>query len=339
MLDRRDDVARPDHADTARRGSGSGVDLLNKVATLMPVPTMLAGAVCVALSSVFVPLTHVSTGTVTLFRSLLSMPLLIPMALSEARTASARPPRSRWMAVAAGVLLAGDVLLWNQAIADSGAGIATVVVNAQVVLVPILGWIFLRERPTAAFAAMVPVMLAGVALAGGVVGGGSGKNPTQGVIFAAAAALCYAGFLFLLREASDDDHVVVPVTESAAASGVVALVVGPLWHGLDPLPGWSALGWLFAIAVTGQVASYLLIASALPRLSASMGAALLLLQPVGSVLLGAVILDERPTLLQLGGCGVVLAALYLATLATRRCDPRDEEATTPRRRPIRAPEP
>lgn len=315
MLDRRDDVTTPQRVDSPR---SSIAGLLNRAAARMPVPVMLAGAVCVALSSVFVPLTHVSTGTVTLFRSLLSMPFLIPMALSEARATPARPPHSRWTAYAAGVLLAGDILLWNQAIADSGAGIATVIVNAQVVLVPLLGWIFLRERPGAAFTTVVPVMLAGVALAGGVVGGGSGRNPAQGAIFAAAAALCYAGFLFLLRQASDEDHVVVPVTESAAASGMVALVVGPFWHGLDLLPGWAAFGWLAAIALTGQVASYLLIASALPRLPASVGAALLLLQPVGSVLLGAVILGERPTLVQLGGCAVVLIALYLATLTARR---------------------
>lgn len=84
-------------------------------------PTTLVGALCVALSSVFVPLTHVSTGTVTFFRSLLSMPFLIPLALVEARNAPARPVRSRLKAVAAGVLLAGDIPLWNQAIADSGA--------------------------------------------------------------------------------------------------------------------------------------------------------------------------------------------------------------------------
>src|SRR4051812_27543260 len=178
MPDPRVEAAAPQYA--ARTGSGSVADLLTRGAARMPVPMMLAGAVCVALSSVFVPLAHVSTGTVTLFRSLLSMPLLVPMALSEARSTPARPPRARWMAPAAGVLLAGDILLWNQAIADSGAGIATVIVNAQVVLVPLLGWIFLRERPTAAFAVVVPIMLAGVALAGGVVGGGSGRDPAQG---------------------------------------------------------------------------------------------------------------------------------------------------------------
>jgi drug/metabolite transporter (DMT)-like permease len=284
-----------------------------------PVPSLLVGAVCVALSSVFVPLTHVSTATVTFFRSLLSLPFLIPLAVSESRRAPARPARSRVMALVAGVLLAGDILLWNEGIADSGAGIATVIVNAQVILVPLLGWIFLRERPGLRFAAAIPVMMAGVALAGGLVGGeASGKNPVQGAIFASVAAFCYAGFLFLLRQASDSQHIVVPVTESAATAGLVALVVGPFWHGLELLPGWSAFGWLLAIALAGQVVSYLLIAGALPRLQAGVGAALLLLQPIGSVLLGGVILGERPTLLQYAGCAVVLVALYLAVVASQR---------------------
>jgi drug/metabolite transporter (DMT)-like permease len=295
------------------------IDLLRWSAAEFPVPSLLAGAVCVALSSVFVPLTHESTATVTFFRSLLSLPLLIPLAISEARRAPARPARSRVMAPVAGLLLAGDILLWNEGIADSGAGIATVIVNAQVILVPLLGWIFLRERPGLRFAASIPVMLAGVAVAGGLVGGGaSGRNPVQGAIFASVAALCYAGFLFLLRQASDADHVVVPVTESAATAGLVALAVGPFWHGLDLLPGWPAFGWLLAIALAGQVASYLLIAGALPRLQAGVGAALLLFQPIGSVLLGALILGERPSLLQYAGCAVVLVALYLAVIGSHR---------------------
>jgi drug/metabolite transporter (DMT)-like permease len=108
------------------------------------------------------------------------------------------------------------------------------------------------------------------------------------------------------------------VTESAATAGLVALVVGPFWHGLDLLPGWTAFGWLLAIAFAGQVVSYLLIAGALPRLQAGVGAALLLLQPIGSVLLGGVILGERPTPVQYAGCAVVLVALYLAVVGSQR---------------------
>src|SRR4051794_33157096 len=185
--------------------------LLKRTTTRFPVPSLAVGAVCVALSSIFIPLTGESTGTITFFRSLLSMPILVPLALSERRyAATPRPRHSRTMALGAGVLLAGDVLLWNEGIANSGAGIATVIVNAQVVLVPLLGWIFLRERPRPAFAAIVPVMLAGLVLAGGIVGASaSGRDPVLGAVYSMAAALCYAGFLFLLRQASTPDHIIM----------------------------------------------------------------------------------------------------------------------------------
>ncbi|QXJ22409.1 DMT family transporter [Actinomadura graeca] len=316
--------------DRDRDGSARSVPgRLRDVTTRRPVPSLIAGAVCVALSSVFIPLAGTSTGTITFFRGLLSMPVLIPLAVSERRRPQPpRPRRSRPMALLAGVMLAGDILLWNEGIANSGAGIATVIVNAQVVLVPLLGWIFLRERPGRMFAAIVPVMLAGVALAGGLVGeGASGDDPVLGAVYSAAAALCYAAFLFLLRQAGDADRIIVPVTESAAVSGLVALLVGPFWHGLDLAPGWAPFGWLLGIALTGQVASYLLIGGALPHLPAEVGAALLLIQPVGSVLLGALILGERPTPLQLLGCAVVLLALYLATVTSGKGAKREDEAS------------
>src|SRR3569833_2451491 len=231
MLDR--NRTKPPTADGAGTPR-SVLDLLKWSTAEHPVPSLLVGAVCVALSSVFVPLTHVSTATVTFFRSLLSHPLLIPLAVSESRRASARPARSRTMALAAGVLLAGDILLWNEGIADSGAGIATVIVNAQVILVPLLGWIFLRERPGLRFAAAIPVMMAGVALAGGLVGGAaSGKNPVQGAMFASVAAFCFAGFLFLLLQASDSEHIVVPVTKTTTTTKQKTHDNNPNRHGLE----------------------------------------------------------------------------------------------------------
>jgi drug/metabolite transporter (DMT)-like permease len=40
---------------------------------------------------------------------------------------------------------------------------------------------------------------------------------------------------------------------------------------------------------------------------------LLLLTPAGALVLGAVVLDERPSWLQLLGCAVMLTAAYVAT--------------------------
>ena len=64
---------------------------------------------------------------------------------------------------------------------------------------------------------------------------------------------------------------------------------------LDVAPGW------------------MLVAFCSPRLPGDVSSALLLLTPIAAVILGAVVLAERPSLLQLVGCAVVLVASYVGT--------------------------
>ena len=46
----------------------------------------------------------------------------------------------------AGIFFAADLIFWHQAIADVGAGLATVLGNLQVVVVPFVAWAVLHER-------------------------------------------------------------------------------------------------------------------------------------------------------------------------------------------------
>jgi drug/metabolite transporter (DMT)-like permease len=55
----------------------------------------------------------------------------------------------------------------------------------------------------------------------------------------------------------------------------------------------------------------------LPRLPAVVTSILLMLQPVGSVILGAVLLSEAPSAVQLTGVAVVLGGVAVATLKPR----------------------
>ena len=57
----------------------------------------------------------------------------------------------------------------------------------------------------------------------------------------------------------------------------------------------------------------LLVALATPHLRPEVGAALLLLTPVGTLALAALVLDEHPSALQLVGCALVLASAYAAS--------------------------
>ena len=82
---------------------------------------------------------------------------------------------------------------------------------------------------------------------------------------------------------------------------LVAIAAGALLGELDLAPSWPAHGWLVTLALTSQVLGWLLIAIALPRLPASLTSIVLTVQPVGSVLLGIVLLGEDPAPLQLAG--------------------------------------
>jgi len=70
--------------------------------------------------------------------------------------------------------------------------------------------------------------------------------------------------------------------------------------------------------MTSQTAGWLLITSSLPRLPAALSSLLLLLQPAASILLAAVVLSERPTVLQLAGAVLVCTGVLAASRAATR---------------------
>lgn len=286
-----------------------------------PAGGMAVGALCVSASAVLLGLARTDPGTASFYRCVLALPALVVLALPERRRQGA-PPRGQFgLALLAGAAFAWDMLLWTQAIAEVGAGLSTVLVNVQVVLVPLLAWCIDREPVPRSFLLWVPVILLGVVLTGGVVeGGASGSDPRAGTVHAVLAAVCYSVFLFLLRRGGHGGFVRQRYVLVIACAAVVSLLAGRFSYGLDLTPGWKVMGWLLAVAVSSQVVGWLLVASTSPVLSSHVGAVLLLLTPVGAVALGAVVLGERPTVLQLAGCVLILVSAYCA--AAREIRPR-----------------
>ena len=293
-----------------------------------PVLAAAAGAACIASSASLVRLADVEPAPAATFRCLYALPVLGLLLLREDRRYGTRGARDRWLAAAAGVFFAVDLVLWHHAIAAVGAGIATVLGNLQVVVVGFLAWWLLGERPSGRLVAAVPVVLVGVVLISGVVGAGAyGDDPTLGVVFGLGTSVAYAGFLLLLRHGSKDlRRSAGPLFDATAVAVVVCVALGPVSGGVDPVPSWPAHGWLVVLALTSQVAGWLLIAVSLPRVPAALTSVILLLQPVASVALAAAVLDERPSPLQLLGCGIVLVGVVAATAGRRDRAPRPEPA-------------
>ena len=284
-----------------------------------PVIAAAAGAACIASSATLVRLADTEPATAAVFRCLYALPVLAVLMVREDRRYGRRTARERYLALAAGVFFAIDLVLWHHAIASVGAGIATVLGNLQVVFVGVLAWWLLHERPSARLVAAVPVVLVGVVLISGVVGAEAyGDDPVMGVVFGLGTSVAYAGFLLLLRQGSRDlRRAAGPLFDATLVGALLSAAMGPVAGGIDLVPSWPSHGWLLALAITSQVVGWLLIAVSLPRVPAALTSVILLLQPVASVVLSAAVLDERPSAVQLVGCGIVLAGVVAATAGRR----------------------
>jgi drug/metabolite transporter (DMT)-like permease len=301
-----------------------------------------AGAVSLSVSPVCLDLSGAEAGTASVYRCLLALPLLLLLVLPEYRREGLPPPRQLGYSFVCGALFAGDMVLWTKAITEVGAGLSTVLVNVQVALVPLLARVVDREPVARRFLLWLPVMVMGVVLTGGLLDSGvGGSDPGAGTLHAILAALCYSGFLFLLRRGGFQGHVRTGYMVVVFSAVVFSALIGALWGALDLTPSWRALAWLALAALTSGVIGWLLVAVYSPRLSSHVGAVLLLLTPVGAVALGALVLGERPSPAQWVGCVLILVSAYRTVRAAPRREPergtRSVSRTSPGRDPAAGP--
>ncbi len=233
----------------------------------------------------------------------------------ERRRFGPRTRRELSLSLWAGAFFAADLICWHHSIADVGAGLATVLGNLQVVLVGLVAWMTLGEKPDPRVSAAVPIALVGVVLISGALGSGAyGRNPGLGVVYGVATGLTYAGFILVLRQSGRDlKRAVAPLFEATLFATIFATAAGAIIGDLNLKPSWPAHGWLLLLALSSQVLGWLLISVSLPRLPAALTSVLLTIQPVGSVLLGVVLLGESPSLLQLLGVVAIFAGVIVAT--------------------------
>jgi drug/metabolite transporter (DMT)-like permease len=279
-----------------------------------PALAALAGALTIAFSAILVHLANVTPSTAAVFRCAYALPVLGALAYGERRRHGSPPRGSWWRASVAGAFFAADLILWHHSIADVGAGLATVLANLQVVLVAAAAWVVLGERPSGRVAFAVPLVFGGAVLISGVIGDAFGDNPARGALFGVLTGVAYTGFILVLRDMGRDlRRPAGPLYAATLMATVVAILAGALLGELDLVPSWPAHGWLVTLGLTSQVIGWLLIALALPRLPASLTSIVLTVQPVGSVLLGIVLLGEEPAPVQLAGVVVIVAGIVVAT--------------------------
>jgi drug/metabolite transporter (DMT)-like permease len=299
---------------------GFGVDhLASAGVTDRPILAGVLGALVIAFSAILVRLAEVSPSTAAFFRCAYALPLLGLLAWIERRRYGPRSRRDRLLALGAGLFFAADLVCWHYSIESVGAGLATVLANSQVVVVALLAWAALGERPDGRVIASIPVVLLGVVLISGVIGVGAyGDDPALGALYGILTAIAYALFLLILRQGnSDQRRPAGPLFDATLTGAIFSALAGIAIGDMDWVPDAEAQAWLVMLALTSQVVGWLLISVSLPRLPAVITSILLMLQPVSTVFLAAILLAEAPSTVQLAGVAVVLGGVAFATIKAR----------------------
>lgn len=319
---------------------------IKKVSHGRAVLVLAIGTAFLAGTPLWVKATNMDPSTQAFLRVVIGCLLLVPFGISEMRKKERLGKKGIMLSVAAGLFLGIDFTAWNYSIFYVGAGIAAILLNLQVIIVPMLTAVFDKYKIPPVFLILVPIMTVGVLLTGGVfesaeASGGPEtiygvKTATLGTIFGLTSGICYSFYLYLSRKAGTSarkDLYVQPMMYTMAAQAIPPTIIafffsprggfdfknGVLVNGElpllnpettvgDPLTAWNWFN-LICLAVLGQALAWTFVQYGTVWLDPTLSAGILLLSPVTSVIIAAPLFGEIPSKLQILGIFLILGTV------------------------------
>jgi drug/metabolite transporter (DMT)-like permease len=253
-----------------------------------------------------------SGGTALALLGLL-LALRVPLAL---------PPRTRWRALAIGIVVAVQSTFIYAAVARLPVALALLTFNTYPLLYALMSWAGGSERPSrSAFAAMLAALF-GLALALDITGGSRSELAARweeigaGVAYATGASLSFAVVLFLntrwLHGVDGRVRSLLTMASCGAVAFAAAATAGTLVFPADGV-GWLGLALLTLFYGSAITALFVL----QPRMRATSDVAVLNFEPVALLFLGWAILGQSLSVLQVAGAFVVIGSVVALGFAKR----------------------
>ena len=303
---------------------------------------IMLGILALAFSAIMVKEANFEPVTNAFLRCLIGFVVLIPFALREKKKHGPLNRIGLVLAIGAGIFLGIDMTAWNYAIFYVGAGISSVLLNLQIIVLPLLAMTFDKFRPQKSFWVLVPIMIFGIILTGGILDGDPLEGPTTiygrpiavvGTMLGVLSGICYGVYLYMSREAGtfNPRRYVQPlmwvflaqlipqgftmifispdgwnVTQGVLADGKLPMNPEVLSGDMITAANWW---WMIALAVVGHAMAWVFVQIGSVNLDPTIVAGLLLLSPVTTVLVAPYTSGETISTLQAIGVVIVLAAV------------------------------
>ncbi len=271
------------------------------------------GAMMISFSSVWVKLADVTPTVSAFYRVFIGGVFLLLILLFRGK-ALWQGWRCLWFSLAAGLFFALDLYSWHRSIIHVGPGLATIMANFEVFLVPVAGFFLYGERVGLRFLLSVPIAIAGLFMIVGVRFDLLTPDTRIGLAYGLATAVFYTGFLVILRKLqsgrSAPSAMLGLMVVSLSTTLILALEIlrtGESFAIPDLQSGLS----LVALGLLSQVFGWLLITHSLPRIPAAVAGLLLLLQPSLSFVWDVLFFNRATSAMAWIGVTMTLSAIYL----------------------------
>ncbi len=242
---------------------------------------IFAGAFCISFAAFFVKGASNDSSAVAFYRLFFgSIALFLLATIQKARLTPSRP--LFFLVVMAGLLFAGDLVLWHKSILIIGPGIATIVANFEVILLAIYGVVFLREKMSVPQKISIPLALIGLAMLLGLHESVIPDGIIYGTSIALISAVFYAAYILTLRRSQMVAEKISPIASIAWVSAVACVVVGIFCFvsGVSlRIPDTKTLGILAALGIFCQSLGWVLLSRGLPLLPPFRAGLIMLTQP------------------------------------------------------------
>ncbi len=277
---------------------------------------VLAGAMMISFSAVFVKIAHVGPIVSAFYRMAIGGVILIIIAIATGKV-TRFPIKSFGLMALCAFCFVWDLTVWHQSIFYVGPGLATILANFQVFFLAGIGFLFFKERLNLRYVISVPLALLGLGL---LILPQNMAAPQPhfylGVGLGLLTALAYSAYLLSLRhlqsrytEISVFFVIAIISILTAAGIGVGVILTGNSFA----IPDIQTTLTLTAYGIMGQVLGWVLISKGIGRIEASKAGLILLLQPTLSFVWDILFFGHPAGLFDLAGAALAIFAIYLGS--------------------------
>lgn len=294
----------------------------NHIAEFSALQFVVLGSICISFSAVFAKFSTTSADVSAFYRVFVGGLCLLAIALKFNKNSLFKVLRCHFgLVLGGGGCLTLDLMCWHRSIHILGPGVATILINFQVFILALAGWILFKERLSFRFALAIPLALLGLCLLIGITPVSFMQSDFSGVALGISAAFWLALYTLIIRYI----QMLLPDVSSVAVVALVTLASAGsmgcffLFESISiGIPTVSDVLWLILYGIISQALGWLLISKGLPGVTNAQAGLTILIMPALSFIWDMVIFGKSAGIIELSGAVLTLFAIWLGITKKRK---------------------